>query len=444
MFKSGYSSKTHKHADDNSFMLYAKGNDIFVDCGWYNYMTGDRYRDYFVSPLAHNTVAVDRQTYSVTAENSSKVGIYDYVKCDEYDYVLGYNEMYNGVSLDRHYYNLGDAVIIYDNIISNEEHGYEQLFHSSEVMQVIDEKNDEVLFKLGDTGYYVRVRQLLDVGDFSIAKGDFDSEIYGYISREGGHLDSINTLKYNINAKNVDIITLITIEDSNHNIDEISKIDFDSFTKRFYIERDDGKDFSITLEARNRLSVKNINVEQENDNTFLFRNKCVSDIEKYQYAWYVINENTAEVIYKGSYVEDPCFEYSFEGEGCYFIKAYVRSGNGRYRTSGIVTAIKSGDKNIFEDVTSEFSYLNLEYKGQKVENISEDKYRFYIDFDYSWNSNIKWYVYRNGGYYDSFSTFNEKSMEYTFNEKGSYTVMYYLTTPNGDNEFRNFAEIVIS
>lgn len=52
MFKSGYSSQTHKHAD----------------------------RDYFVSPLAHNIVAVDRQTYSVTAENTRKVGSYDYEK----------------------------------------------------------------------------------------------------------------------------------------------------------------------------------------------------------------------------------------------------------------------------------------------------------------------------------------------------------------------------
>ncbi|MDO5852311.1 MAG: heparinase II/III family protein [Methanobacteriaceae archaeon] len=48
MFKSGYSSKTHKHADDNSFMLYSKGYDIFVDSGWYNYTTGNKYRDYYM------------------------------------------------------------------------------------------------------------------------------------------------------------------------------------------------------------------------------------------------------------------------------------------------------------------------------------------------------------------------------------------------------------
>lgn len=132
MFKSGYVSKTHKHADDNSFMLYSKGYDIFVDPGWYNYMTGNFYRDYFVSSNAHNTVIVDGKTYSPTAENSSKVGIYEYEQNENYDYVSGYNEMYNDVSFDRHFYNLGDAIIVYDNIESASEHIYSQLLHASE------------------------------------------------------------------------------------------------------------------------------------------------------------------------------------------------------------------------------------------------------------------------------------------------------------------------
>lgn len=99
-----------------------------------------------------------------------------------YDYVLGFNEMYNRVSFDRHYYNLGDAIIIYDNLVSNEKHKYEQLFHTSEIMEIVYEYNDEILLKFGDTGYFVRVRQLLDIGDFSVSKGDYNYEMYGYIS----------------------------------------------------------------------------------------------------------------------------------------------------------------------------------------------------------------------------------------------------------------------
>ena len=35
-------------------------------------------------------------------------------------------------------------------------------------------------------------------------------------------------------------------------------------------------------------------------------------------------------------------------------------------------------------------------------------------------------------------------MEYEFTEPGKYTVMYYLKTPNGDNEFWNFEEIEVN
>ena len=194
MFKSGYSSKTHKHADDNSFMLYSKGYDIFADPGWYNYVTGNRYRDYFVSSLAHNTVVVDEKTYSATAENSYKTGIFDYDQNDNYDYVGGFNDMYEGVMFDRHFYNLGDAFIIYDNIISDEEHKYSQLFQLSDSCEVVESNNNEVLIKIADSGYFARVRQFVENSELSIVKGDFDKEKYGYISHCVNNLESTTTL----------------------------------------------------------------------------------------------------------------------------------------------------------------------------------------------------------------------------------------------------------
>lgn len=92
------------------------------------------------------------------------------------------------------------------------------------------------------------------------------------------------------------------------------------------------------------------------------------------------------MIYKSSYSENNLsFEYSFEDEGCYFAKVYVRSENGRYRTSAIVAAITSKENGIFDDTTNDFPYLNLIYRSQSVERVSMNKYIFHIDFDYSWN-----------------------------------------------------------
>ena len=270
MFKSGYSSKTHKHADDNSFMLYSKGYDIFVDPGWYNYVTGNRYRDYFVSSLAHNTVVVDEKTYSATAENSYKTGIFDYDQNDNYDYVGGFNDMYEGVMFDRHFYNLGDAFVIYDNIISDEEHKYSQLFQLSDSCEVVESNNNEVLIKIADSGYFARVRQFVENSDLSIVKGDFDKEKYGYISHCMNNLESTTTLKYDAVGSNVDFITLITIENSDGQILDINSINFDNDKYSFGVSKSDGTEFSINLAQRDRINMSSFNIERINDNTFKF------------------------------------------------------------------------------------------------------------------------------------------------------------------------------
>lgn len=443
MFKSGYSSKTHKHADDNSFMLYSKGHDIFVDTGWYNYMTGDNYRDYFVSSLAHNTVVVDEKTYSATDENSSKVGIYDYIDEELYDYVCGYNEMYDGVSHDRHFYNLGDAIILWDDITSNGKHMYSQLFHASESMKLISVNNTETLFKLADTGYFVRVKQLCSNGNNSVISGNFEDAKYGYVSRQMGYLDTINTLKHDVIGKNVEILTVITIEDGNGKIKDISNIQYDAKNKTFNVLYDSGELAKIELKARTQITADDITVISKDANTFIFQNNNTKEMNSY--AWYIIDKHSASVVHKEPYSTNAVFEYEFGTPGEYFVKAYTKSENGRYRCSSIVAVIMYDETtNQYTDVTAEYPYLNLQYNGHKITQIDNYTYNFELDYNYSWNSNVRWYIYKNGGYYANFTTLNKKNMEYTFTEPGSYTVIYYLSTPNGDNEYWNFSALNIN
>ena len=437
MFKSGYVSKTHKHADDNSFMLYSKGYDIFVDPGWYNYMTGNFYRDYFVSSNAHNTVIVDGKTYSPTAENSSKVGIYEYEQNENYDYVSGYNEMYNDVSFDRHFYNLGDAIIVYDNIESASEHIYSQLLHASEKMQVEKRSDNEVIFSLGEGQYFVRVQQLLGNGENELIHGDKNKEKFGYISREMNHLDTIDTLKYNVSGRNVDIITLITIEDKNGNIEGISDIVFDKELKEFTIYKSSGDSFDIKLHTRKRIDADDV-IVKKNDNTFTFTNSN----EGNAYAWYVIDKATATPVMKTDYDFAPDFVYTFENEGNYLIKAYTKSKNGRYRCSSIIAEIQY-DKEEGECEVKDSSGLNLIYLGHEYNKINENLFKFKVNFEFGWNYKILWYIYKDGGYYDNLQTENQADIEYQFVEPGTYTVMYYLRTVNGDNEFWNFEGIEI-
>lgn len=439
MFKSGYSSKTHKHADDNSFMLYSKGFDIFVDPGWYNYSSGNRYRDYLISSLAHNTVIVDGKTYSPTVENSFKTGIFNYGIENDYDYVAGFNDMYNGVKIDRYFYNLGDALIIYDNVQSNDEHVYSQLFHTAEHMELVNHTKKEVLFKLGETDYYVRIKQFMDVENSKVIRGDFDKETYGYISRQMNSIEATNTVKFDSVGANVNFVTLITIEDKDGNIDDISNIAFNQNDMFFYIDKYNSE-YKISLQERKRLSVDKIIVKQDN-NTFTFENLCKDD--NFLYAWYVIDMENNEALKKSEYCQSNKFSYEFKEKGTYLIRAYVKNSNNQriYKTVAVITY--DDDEQRFIDISSNYSYMNLIYNGHSYENIEGNKFVFNVDYNYSLASKIKWYIYKDGSYYDSILNENETMLEYEFTLPGDYTIMYYLTTEQGNNEFWNFPIITI-
>lgn len=183
--------------------------------------------------------------------------------------------MYQGVSFDRHFYNLGDAIIIHDNMESDTEHMYSQLFHASEAMKVVESSKDETLFSLEtESGmYYIRVSQLLKNGDNVIIHGDMDKEGFGYISKEMNHLDMIDTLKYDVKGSNVDIVTLITIEDENGSVENIEDIVFDEKNNKFSVKKSLGESFDIVLQSRERIYADKVEVEKKDTNTFVFTNQ---------------------------------------------------------------------------------------------------------------------------------------------------------------------------
>ncbi|WP_252247357.1 alginate lyase family protein [Clostridium sp. ZBS4] len=407
MFKFGYSSSTHKHSDDNSFMLYSKGYDVFVDTGWYNYTYGNKFRDYFVSALGHNGVIVDGISYSPTTENSNKVGIYDYKREENYDYVVGYNEMYNGVKMDRHFYNLGDVIIIYDDIKSKEIHNYSQLFHTSEYIDVLSKSKNEILYKLGDSGYNVRIKQLLNNTKLNNIKGDFEEEEFGYLPRTMNKVEATNTAKFDIEGSNVSFVTMITIEDKKGNIKNINDIEFDSKNMMFNINNN--YVYNIQLQERKRMELNNISISND-DAEYKFINNCKDD--KFSYAWYVIDKNTNSPIYKTEFTKSNVFKYNFADKGEYLIRAYIKYESKQKNNSIIATIKYNETTNKWDNITDEYPYLNLKYNGNYYKNTEGNKYEFTVDYNYSLNSKIRWYVYKNGAYYSVEEVVNSNKFEF--------------------------------
>lgn len=456
MFKAGYSSKTHKHADDISFMLYSKGHDIFVDTGWYNYMYGSKERDYFTSARAHNTVIVDGKTYSPTVENSDKTGFFEYKLDLPYDYILAYNNMYDEVEIDRHFYYLDNAIILYDDIVSEGEHTYSQLFHLSEYMQIEYQANNEVLLSIEDTDYKVRIRQFTDDVTLHVINGSDKNAEYGYISHYMNHLDTINTLKFDKQGSDTSYITVITIEDSTGNVkidrlgetihyDDIIYNDVESaltisLSKIIHIplskrERPNFEHIVVTCDKKQLVIDVNHNLEDGITSEF-------ATSEMWNYAYYLINYDTGD-IQKTDYSRSLKAVITANEEAVYLLKGYIKTTNGVQRVSKILGAYqyKNGQ---FEDVSKEYPYLNLKYIGHHMEKVSDKTFRFYVDYLYSWNSSIAFYVYKDGGGYAYYKKNDSDFLEFTFEEPGKYTILYYLSTSNGDNEFWNFEQIDIT
>lgn len=446
MFKAGYLSKTHKHADDLSLMLYSKGYDILVDPGWYNYMIGDKYRDYFVSSKAHSTVIVDGKTYSPTVENSYKTGIYSYEESENWDYVIGYSNMYDDVQIDRHFLYGGDVIVIIDDISAGREHEYSQLFQLSEYMTIESAENNEVVAAIGDSGYKLRIHQMVADPSLSIINGEQEDAEFGHLSRTMNDVENINTLKWDMTGKDVVYVTVLMIEDSEgkvlagkQNFASDSAVQYD-LQNRQIIFNGENEALTCTWSPKEKYSFDAINIAVEK-NRVLVENQ-MDNAEEWSYAWYLVDMDTSQSVEKISYCADNKADFMLVEDGIYLIKAYVRSLNGRERMSRIVAAIqKEGD--VVSDVTDKFPYLNLDYVGHDVEQISDDTWRFTVNYNYSWNSSISWYIYKNGGIYFSERTSDTNFRDYQFNEPGSYTVMYYLRTSNGDNEFWNFSQIVV-
>lgn len=447
MFKAGYLSKTHKHADDISFMLYSKGYDVLVDPGWYNYMNGNKYRDYFVSAKSHNTLIVDGKTYSPTVENNYKTGIFSYNIGDNWDEVIAYNNMYEGVQIDRHFFYGGDVIVLIDNIKSDVEHEYSQLFQLSEYMKIESGDDQELIAAIGDTGYKLRIRQFGDIPSLNIINGNGGSSDYGYLSRVMNKIQDINTLKYDIVGDNVTLVTVISIEDAegkvlvgkNNNLCDYNWISYNASEQSIEFESDDSN-LTCEWKERQRPNFENIEVEVYDDEIRLVNN--VNNPEMWNYAWYLTEMESANVLEKSSYSESNEMNFKIEEDGTYIIKAYMRAKEGNERTSQIVAVIQK-EEDVIVDITEKVPYLNLEYLGQDIEKIEDNTYKFSVYYNYFWNTSIAWYIYKDGGSYGYEQTNNVNFIEYHFTEPGSYTIMYYLRTPNGDNQFWNFEEIVI-
>ncbi|MGM8871252.1 heparinase II/III domain-containing protein [Psychrobacter sp. 2Y5] len=121
-FQASFYSQVHKHRDDLSFILQENGVDILIDSGKYGYKPG-KYRQYFLSTRAHNTIEVDNTNTSRVNKNAYGSAVVHVPK-----YLKGFwilrgkvNQSINKYSHERVIlYKPGKEVYVIDKIINND------------------------------------------------------------------------------------------------------------------------------------------------------------------------------------------------------------------------------------------------------------------------------------------------------------------------------------
>lgn len=425
MFKSGCKSTAHKHCDDLSFMLYAKGYDVFVDSGFYTFSSKNAIRRSLTSALAHNTVVVDGESYALTSSNLSQVGLCNYTidHPDGYSYACGFNNAYNNVSMERHFYYFGQAILIFDDIHSVSEHTYTQLFHLGEDMRVISMSNEEVLMQIGKTDYFVRVRQLSP----TLLSSSTNSE--GNRSRIAGRLSTTPILSFDVTGVDTGFVTLITVEDKDGNTAGLKSFDYDAHRRIFAFTNAMGKECDIRLSASSTLQKIFITSTRE-DNDFVFH--ADANVPDVKFAWYIYErvDSAWRLAFKTKYSQTGVLQYRFEEGGNYRVKVFATAPSGEQMN---MVAASIGPEELvllpqidvsYEDMGDKFVFVNHAQQAGML---------------------YAWYVYRQdngewGPIYKGVYT-GENTFEYVLERGNNYRVKAFLLGANGSRRDDIVAEI---
>ncbi|MCX7748528.1 MAG: heparinase II/III family protein [Clostridia bacterium] len=145
----------HGHADALSFELFAFGTPLIVDPGVYSYHD-KKYRYYFKSTRAHNTVTIDGQDQSELLASFrvgriAKTELIEWRAEKTYDYVEGVHYGYKNILHKRSIeFKKPKSFTIIDEICGDGIHEVELIFNTSHLLKevnIIDKKKCECIYE---------------------------------------------------------------------------------------------------------------------------------------------------------------------------------------------------------------------------------------------------------------------------------------------------------
>jgi peptidoglycan/xylan/chitin deacetylase (PgdA/CDA1 family) len=220
IFDVGKYRTNHSDLDALSFNLYANGGELLPDSGFYTYEV-NKYLKYFHGTRSHNTVVVDGKDQTSGLDDTPGLLDDPFVKAGPLITGEGFSgqtashNLYKGVVHNRSLTLIEDkALVIVDDLSSDTEHTYEQMFHIFPGAKV--SINKTTVRAIGtSTERSLTISQLLPDGikvGNTINKKD---PVEGLCATTYENADPCNSISFGQKGKNISFVTIVQIGDQN-------------------------------------------------------------------------------------------------------------------------------------------------------------------------------------------------------------------------------------
>jgi len=206
-----YHSKSHKHRDCLSFDWFDKGERIVCDSGKYGYRS-DRYRNYFLSARAHNSVEIEDFDIIKMKPYGSAVRDIEQVENDVYCITASLD--YPAVNHKRQvYFSPGRWLAIFDNLCFHRARKFTQWFHLSPSFNLISISGTKVV---AADKHRTLIIQCMDEGlEVSAYRGDEDA-LNGLVSEKDYKYESAWAIGFSGIDKQRPVITTLALGKEEH------------------------------------------------------------------------------------------------------------------------------------------------------------------------------------------------------------------------------------
>ncbi|MBN8431786.1 heparinase II/III family protein [Microbulbifer salipaludis] len=206
-----YHSKSHKHRDCMSFEWFESGEKIICDSGKYGYRS-DRYRNYFLSARAHNSVEIEGFDILKIKPYGSALNSVEQVS--ENIFRFNANLDYPAIKHSRDiYFKPGCWVVVVDDLDFVRERGFTQWFHLDKRFH-ISSLLERSLYCLDSSGNEIYIDCLNGSVSPIIHYGD-DKNLQGFISENDYCFSPALALGFKGFGKSEKLVTALSLTEDN-------------------------------------------------------------------------------------------------------------------------------------------------------------------------------------------------------------------------------------